>query len=139
MRRLFTAEEAMRRGMTRAALRWGAHAGRWRSVCRGVYIIGADDPTPLERALAVVVACDGTASGTLAGVLLELDSVTLRGPGTTIPSTKSGRRQGARRVDLQPERITTVQGVRCTDGLQTLLDLAALLDDLTWEQAFSKR
>ena len=31
--------------------------------------------------------------------------------------------------------MITVQGIRCTDGLQTLADLAGVLDDLVWEQA----
>lgn len=29
----------------------------------------------------------------------------------------------------------TVAGLRCTDGLQTMLDLAVCLDDVVWEQA----
>jgi very-short-patch-repair endonuclease len=33
------------------------------------------------------------------------------------------------------ERVVTVAGLRCTDGTQTMVDLAASLDDLRWEQA----
>lgn len=134
MRRLFTAEEAMRKGLTRAALRWGVHAGRWRPVRRGVFVVGTDEPTPIEREAAAVIACNGVASGTTAGVLLELDSVALRGPDITVPPTSSGRRPGVRRRALPPDRVITVQGVRCTNALQTLLDLAAVLDDAVWEQ-----
>ena len=36
---------------------------------------------------------------------------------------------------LEPERITTVAGLRCTDGRQTKIDLAGSLDDPVWEQA----
>jgi hypothetical protein len=36
---------------------------------------------------------------------------------------------------LPPERVVTVGEIRCTDGLQTLVDLAATLDDERWEQA----
>jgi hypothetical protein len=135
MRRLFTADEAMQHGMTRAALRWGVRTQRWCHVDRGVYIVGADDPSPLERAAGAVLASGGIASGALAGVLLDLDSAVLRGPDITLPPTSSGRRPGVRRRALASGRVTTVQGIRCTTGLQTLLDLAAVLDDLEWEQA----
>jgi hypothetical protein len=102
---------------------------------RRAAVVRAADPTPLERAVAVVVATGGVASGRLAGVLLGLDSVVLDGPDVTVPSTCSGRRNGVRRRDLPPERVTTVDGIRCTDALQTLVDLAAIIDDPTWEQA----
>jgi len=65
MRRLFTAEEASRRGITRAALRWGVQSGRWRKVDRGVFVVGAGDPTPLERAVAAVLSTGGVASDAL--------------------------------------------------------------------------
>jgi hypothetical protein len=40
-----------------------------------------------------------------------------------------------RRRSLSTERIVMVGGSPCTDGVQTLVDLAAVLDDLRWEQA----
>ncbi|MDQ6927071.1 MAG: DUF559 domain-containing protein [Actinomycetota bacterium] len=48
---------------------------------------------------------------------------------------RATRRPLIRRLLLPPERITTVCGIPCTDGLQTLIDLAPVLDDPTWEQA----
>ncbi len=36
---------------------------------------------------------------------------------------------------MLPERVVEVHGLRCVDGLQALIDLAAELDDLRWEQA----
>ena len=134
VRRLFTADEAMRRGVTRSALRWGTRTGRWRQIDRGVFVVGADDPTPIECAVAAVLACHGTAIGTLAGVLHELDSVRLIPPYVAVPPTSNGRRPDTRRRLLSPERVITVKRIPCTDGLQTLVDLAAELDDLTWEQ-----
>ena len=135
MRRLFTVEEARQKGLTRAALRWGVHAGQWRAVRRGVFIVGSEEPAPLERVIAGVIACNGVASGAVAGVLLEFDSVALRGPDITLPPSNSGRRGGVRRRLLSPDRVIRVEGVRCTNALQTLLDLAADVDDLVWEQA----
>jgi very-short-patch-repair endonuclease len=36
---------------------------------------------------------------------------------------------------LPRQRVVVIEGVPCTDGHQTLVDLAADLDDLRWEQA----
>jgi len=40
-----------------------------------------------------------------------------------------------RRYLPPPQRLVVVEGVRCGDGVQTMIDLAAVLDDLRWEQA----
>ena len=122
MRRLFKTDEARAAGITEAALRWGAKRGRWRRILRGVYGDGPDAPTRLDVARAELLRKDAVARGALAGVLHGLDSVTLA-------------RRPIARDDPPPDRVTTVEGVRCADGLQTLVDLAAVLDDLTWEQA----
>ncbi len=62
------------------------------------------------------------ASGGLAGVLLGLDGVEVGG-------------RPVRRRWLPGERVVEVAGLRCTDGLQTMIDLAGCVDDLVWEQA----
>ena len=61
---------------------------------------------------------------------------------TTIPAlgsdgTAAGERRGVggRRRNVAEERVVDVHGYRCTDGLQTLVDLSATLDDDRWEQA----
>ena len=100
-----------------------------------VYGDGPEDPTPLDRARAAVLAAGGVATGNLAGVLLEMDGVRFNGAEMAVHPSGNGRRRGARRRRLAPERVATVGGVPCTDGLQTLLDLAADLDDARWEQA----
>lgn len=122
MRRLFTAEEAESAGLTRAALRWGEQRGRWRRLDRQVYGMGPEPAAAVDRARARVLAADGVACGGLAGVLHGLDSVVLDGRPT-------------QRRKLDPSRVIEAGGVRCTDGLQTLVDLAAILDDAIWEQA----
>jgi hypothetical protein len=135
MRRLFTVEEARAKGITSSALRWGVRTGRWSLVESGVYAVGADAPTGLERAAGAVLRTGGVASGTLGGLLLELDSVgPLRGSIITVGPTGNGRRRGVRRRKLPPDRIVVVNGIPCTNGLQTLVDLAAVVDDATWEQ-----
>ena len=124
MRRLFTTQEATARGLTPSQLRWGEATGRWRRVHKGVYGEGSEEPSALDRRVAEVIARDAVVSGSLAGVLHGLDGVEV-----------DDRRTPPRRRSLPADRIVVVGGVRCTDGLQTMTDLAADLDDLVWEQA----
>jgi hypothetical protein len=123
MRHLFTLEDAVARGLTRSALRWGERSGRWRRVDRGVYVEGSAAPDRLDRARARVVAVGGVASGRLAGMLHRLD-------GITEPDERPLRRR-----ELDAGHVVTMHGIRCTDGLQTLVDLAAELDDRVWEHS----
>jgi very-short-patch-repair endonuclease len=89
----------------------------------------------VDRARAAVLATGGVASHHLAGVLLGLDAVTLDGTWVTVPRTANGRWPRVSRRTLASDRIVTVAGLSCTDGVQTMLDLAVSLEDLTWEQA----
>lgn len=135
MRRLWTVDELRDEGWSRSALRVAVAAGRWTRVVRGVYAEGPIPPSALDAARAAVLAAGGIAGGTLAGVLHGLDGVDLRGPDVTVPPGSSNRRPGVRRRAIPAEQVTTAGGVRCLDGLRTLADLAAELDDLGWEQA----
>lgn len=119
MRRLFTAAES---GLTRGQLRWGEHVGAWVRIERGVYGDGPASPTPLDVARARVLASGGAAAGALAGVLHGLDSIALDD-------------RPMRRRPHVADRLVVIQGITCVDGLQTLLDLASLVDDEVWEQA----
>src|SRR2546421_3220371 len=111
MRRLFTTEEALACGLTIDTLRWGIRAGRWRRLVRGVYGEGPGEASDLDIARARVVACAGAAArGHLAGVLHELDSVTLD-------------ECRVRRGRLAAERVRRIGGICVADGLQTLIHL----------------
>ena len=118
MRRLFTADA----GPTRAALRWGESTGQWRRADVAVWAEGPEDVSELDRARASVLATGGVASHHLAGVLHGLDSVPLDGIWLTLPRTANGRRARVSRRTLPAERVVNVAGVRCTDGLQTMVD-----------------
>jgi hypothetical protein len=135
VRRLCTTDELHDHGYTRSAIRSGCRQGRWTKVIDGIYGSGAEPVSALDIARAVVLATNGVASGTLAAVLHELDGVVLRGPDFTVPWGASAHRRGARRRRLADERIVKKAGIRCVDGLQTMLDLAPAVDDLLWEQA----
>ncbi|MGI8807882.1 MAG: DUF559 domain-containing protein [Acidimicrobiales bacterium] len=130
MRRLFTGE-----GKTRSELRWGEEKGQWRRADRGVWAEGPEELSELDRARAAVMATGGVASHHLAGALHGLDSVELDGTWVTVPPSANARRTRICRRTLPAERLTTVAGVSCTDGLQTLVDLTRSLSDPVWEQA----
>jgi hypothetical protein len=100
-----------------------------------VYAIGPEPLEPLDAARAAVLAAGGVAERRLAGTLLGLDGVPLA-VDVALPSSRSGRRAGVRRRDIPPDRIIDIAGIRSTNALQTLLDLAAITDDLVWEQAY---
>ncbi len=135
MRRMYTRNDLRRMGLTQSAIRWAVRKGRLTQVTWGVYGEGPAKPSRLERAVAVVVATGGVAGGNLAAVLHNLDGVRLLGPDVTVARLGSRGREGVRRRELSPERVVVVDGIRCTDGLQTLLDLAEVVDDRVWEQA----
>jgi very-short-patch-repair endonuclease len=117
MRRLFTVAES---GLTYHALIWGERTGKWRRVQQGIYADGPEDPTPLDRERAKVIASGSPARGGLGGALLGLDSVTLDGASTR--RTPRGD-------------VTVIEDTPCADAMTILVDLAATLDDDTWEQA----
>jgi hypothetical protein len=121
MRRLFTTDDALTRGLTIDALRWGEGI-RWRRVERGVYADGPAPITPLDRARGRVLATSSPARGALAGVLLGLDGVRL----DDRPTRKRDPRHGG---------IVIVDAIPCADALQTLVDLAATVDADRWEQS----
>jgi hypothetical protein len=103
-------------------LAWAVEKKRVTSAGRGVYAVGPEPLSALDWARAEVVRSGREARGHLAGVLHGLDSVCLAGRPT-------------RRDRLPDEWVVELGGIRCADGLTTLVDLAATLDDLTWEQA----
>ena len=123
MRHLFTTADARAAGITESALRWGVRTGRWRRIIRRVYGVGPEPPSTLDTARAHVLASGGCARGTLAGLLHGFDGV------EEVDPDRRWRRP------IPDDRITVVAGLPCIDALQTLLDLAAAVDDDTWEQA----
>lgn len=124
-----------RSGKTRSQLRWDVAAGRIHVVGNDTYRYGPGPATPLTQALGTAVATDGTSSGRLAALLLRFDAGGAPVPDVTVDRTASSKRDGLRHRLLALDRVIEVAGFRCTDGLQTLVDLAHRLDDDRWEQA----
>jgi hypothetical protein len=124
-----------RSDLTRAQLRAGVDAGRWRRVGQDTYRHGGHEVSPLDRSLGRLIATDGTASGALAALLLDLDEGGAPVPDITVDRTATTQHRGLRHRLLPPERIIEVRGFRCVDGLQAMTDLADRLDDDRWEIA----
>lgn len=124
MRQLFTAREHLAAGGTSSELEWGVRTGRWIQPGHGVYAPGPEPPTRLEIAAARVYGTDRVGDGLTAAVLLGLDGLQLE-----LPSAKRLRRP------LVAGDPIVVHGVRCTNGLQTVIDIAPMLNDSTWEMA----
>jgi len=132
VREIFTTKELAAFGLTPDALKHGVKVGEWVDAGYGCYAKGSAEVTKLERSVAAARATRGGISGTAAGELYGLDNVTAVRVDFTVTPDSSNCRDGARRRYLKFE---LVHGVRVTSGTQTLVDLAACLDDLRWEQA----
>lgn len=134
-RRPFTTQDAYVRGFTHSALKHGVEVGTIQRLHYGVYLDGPEPATRIERALALLVATNGVASGGLAGVLHELDSAVVVGAVVTARSGRYSGRQGVSHAQIDEEEVVLVDGYPCTNSLRTLVDLATTLDDVAWEQA----
>ncbi|MDP1793677.1 MAG: hypothetical protein Q8K63_06020 [Acidimicrobiales bacterium] len=121
MRRVFTTAEATAEGLTKRQLEYGVERGVHVRITRGVYADGSDALDAFTEALGRMRADPGYAWGEVAGVLHDFDSVEV-----------THRRPKRRRVRCE---VTTVQGYACTTALETIVDLAETMDDITWEQA----
>jgi hypothetical protein len=135
MRTAFTTAQARVRGITEASLKWQVGKGTMQRVERGVYLDGTEPANAVERALAQVVAVGGVAAGSLAGVLHGLDSVHIRRPFVAVPATHPTKRDDVMRRCYFVGDVGEARGIACTTGMQTLIELASSLDDITWEQA----
>jgi hypothetical protein len=135
VRRLYTVSELEQRGLTRSARRTAVRTGRLRKVEATVYAAGSDPVSDLDHARAALLATEGVACGSFAGWLLGLEGVRFDGPRITVPPASNGRRRGVLRRIISPKSVIRIDGMRCTAPLQTLVDLAASLEDSRWEQA----
>jgi very-short-patch-repair endonuclease len=132
---LVTWRAARSAGLTHGVVARLCATGRWRRVAHGVYAVTALDGGPFQQAAAdLLVAGDRsfleirTAAALHGGLDLDWDgSVDI----AVLPNG-NGRH---RRRSVLPERLTVVHGLRCTDPLQTVLDLAGELTDVEWEWA----
>jgi hypothetical protein len=124
MRKLFTTHEYLEQGRTRSELDWALHKGTLVSVGHGVLAKGPDAATRLESAVASVYGTDRTARALVAATIHDLDGLGLGAP--ELRRVRSPMWAG--------DRVRR-HGVWCANGLQTVVDIAPLLTDSTWEMA----
>jgi hypothetical protein len=124
LRKLFTTETYIAAGRTRHELDWALHANRIVKVRRRVFAYGPEPPTRLESAVGSVFGTDRTARALVAGAIHELDGLDLGPPD-----------EFRVRSPLIAGPAVRKYGVWCANGLQTVVDLAALLNDSRWEMA----
>ena len=124
MRRIFTATQHFAEGGTTDSLAWGLSKGKWSRLDTHVYIEGTQPPTWFELALARMLAWSDPIWGTVAGQLHDFDAM------TEFRHVVPSRRQ----TELLDPSPTTVDKYSCTSALQTIVDVAYLVDDLVWEQ-----
>ena len=124
-RKIFTTAAFLAAGRTEKELRWGEKAGKWVRAAHGFWLVGKEPAGSFEIALAEMISKNGLAMDLIAARHYRLDGIEL--PDALIIPRR-------RRVAVSPEPVL-VNGVWCTDGLQTLIDIAPLVDDLVFEQA----
>jgi len=97
--------------------------------------VTAIDGGPFQQAAAELIAAGEsavlhrrTAAACLGGLDLDWD-----GTVDIAVGPKGSRRHQRRSIPV--EHIMEVDGLRCTDRLQTLLDLAGVIEDIEWEWA----
>lgn len=122
-RRVFSRKQFLAAGHTDKELEYGL-GKRWVRIAHGWYAVGAADPGPSLRALGRMLVSDGHGSGLVAAKMLGFD-------GIEIPDIEIPRR---RRAPVSPE-LVNVNGLWCTNGLQTIVDIAPFVDDEVWEQS----
>lgn len=124
LRRLFTTKEFYAQGGTPAALRWMVKTGVCVRLQQSIYADGDAEPSPFERSLGRMMAAKKPAWGMVAGELHGFDGIELH-----VEVNYRLRRE------LIDDAIYVIDSYWCTSPLQTLVDLAALVDDDVWEQA----
>lgn len=125
MRRIFTTAEYFAEGHDVEQLRWAVTSGAAHRLCRGVYVEGPDAPNAFHLAAGRMVASGKPLWGTVAGRLHNFDAM------HTFPHAIPRRRQ----TEVFDSSVVTIAGLACTSALQTIVDMAELVDPLVWEQS----
>jgi very-short-patch-repair endonuclease len=127
-----TRQQLLTAGVSDDEIRWRLRMGSLHRQHRGVYRVGHVAPSLQARYLAAVLACgaDALLSGRAAGHLLGLVKGSAPGPEVTAPTRRrvpGVRTRRSRRIEVI-ERMRW-SGIPVTTPAQTLVDLAAVLDE----------
>jgi very-short-patch-repair endonuclease len=132
---IVTRQQAVAAGLSTAQIRYRVAAGRWEQLRPGVYRIVGGPSSPLEPLAAATAAGIGIASHLSAAALLDLVDGHPAVPELTTGLDGSHHHDTVllhRTGDLLPGDTTTIDGLRTTNAVRTVLDLGARLavDDL---------
>ena len=133
-----TVADAMQAGLTPAQLRTARRSGDWSSPVRGLLVAVAAPATWEQECAIAVLATGGVLSHRAAARLHRLDGFDEAPCEVTLPR---GRTRAAidvvmhRTATLDPADITEVSGLPVTSIARTLVDLGAVVDDDSVEQA----
>lgn len=135
---MVTTEEMRGAGISRDVVARQARDGVLVRQHQGVYLVGRTKPSPAERDLAAVKACG-------AGAVLSHRSAAARwgilrrhtGPVEITARTQRRRRRGLipHQADLDPQDVTTKDGIPITTLARTLVDLAGCVAEAVLEVA----
>ena len=126
-----THEQLLQSGITPAEIKWRLRTGALIRVHRGVYRVGHTAPSMEAVYLAAVLACGEAAllSGLATAHLLGLIRGEAPPPEVTAPTERRIKGVRTRRARAgMPEGIRP-RGIPATSVAQTLVDIAAVLDD----------
>ncbi|MGN6694316.1 MAG: type IV toxin-antitoxin system AbiEi family antitoxin domain-containing protein [Aquihabitans sp.] len=126
---LVSAQQASASGLSATQMRGRVLSGRWERIGRGVYRIRGAPVTPLQPAMAAVLARpDGAISFLNAAQVIGLTVAGPPKPWLTVPASSSARSPLARihRSDLPQDQVVVVQGIRVTTAARTLVDCSSL-------------
>jgi hypothetical protein len=136
MRKLRTARDLLARGWTRERIRSEVRRGVITPIIKGVYGAGAEHPCELDVVRATALVTNGVADAVATAHLHDLDGAERWWPRVLVANGRSSKRPYVRRVTRLPETTDALAQVRCLTPADTLLGLAAVLDDAHYEQAF---
>jgi very-short-patch-repair endonuclease len=131
-----TRTQLLARGVSRREIGHRIERRRLHPVHRGVYAVGHDRLSREGAWMAVCLTAKGTISHRTAGTAWEI----LSSPLLEATAPHSRRRPGIRiyRHRLEPDEVTTLEGIPITTVARTILDLASILPRQELERALNE-
>jgi Protein of unknown function (DUF559) len=135
VRKLRTAADMFAAGWTVTRVRREVREGKITRIVTGVYGEGDKRPSELDVMRATALATHGVCDAVLTAQVMNVDGVDRFRPKVLVPRSSAGKREWVRRVSDLPEATVTIGQVACLTPADMLWELAAILDDIHWEQA----
>lgn len=136
---VFTFDQALGCGFSPEQVRYRVSTGRWLRLHRGVFAIAGTRGSLERGALAAALASGGLVAHRTAGRLWSYDAVPLCGPEVLVTGRGTRRIDGIKirqAVHLSRQDVSKLGVIPITSPVRTLIDLASVLDDDDFEDAF---